>query len=61
MRKFNNKYRIPSARLKDWDYRNHAAYFITICTKSSQHFFGDIQNGEMQLSAIGQIAEKNWQ
>jgi len=42
MDKFNNKYRIPSARLQSWDYGANGAYFITICTKHRQHFFGEI-------------------
>ncbi|PIZ05861.1 MAG: transposase, partial [Flavobacteriales bacterium CG_4_10_14_0_8_um_filter_32_5] len=33
MDKFKNKYRIPSARLKNWDYGSNGAYFITICTQ----------------------------
>lgn len=32
--KFQNKYRIPSARLQKWDYQWAAAYFITVCTKT---------------------------
>jgi len=31
--KFQNRYRIPSARLQNWDYGSNAAYFITICTQ----------------------------
>ena len=58
--KYLNKYRIPSARLKNWDYRNDGAYFITICTKNRTHFFGKIENGKMQLSEIGEIAHQNW-
>lgn len=30
-------------------------FFITICTQSRRHYFGSIQNDEMQLSAIGEI------
>jgi hypothetical protein len=30
---FDGKYRIPSARLKGWDYRTSADYYITICTR----------------------------
>lgn len=26
--KFNNKYRIPSARLQSWDYGNSGLYFL---------------------------------
>lgn len=60
MEKYNNKYRIQSARLKGWDYRDHGAYFITICTLNTQHFFGKILNGEMQLNSLGEIARKYW-
>ena len=59
--KYLNKYRIPSARLKNWDYRNDGAYFITICTKNRTHFFGNIENGKMQLSEMGKLAHQFWQ
>lgn len=58
--KFQNKYRIPSARLQTWDYANNGAYFITICTQNRHHFFGTIQNQEMQLSEIGKLAAQFW-
>ena len=58
--KFQNKYRIPSARLQTWDYANNGAYFITICTQNRHHFFGTIQNQEMQLSEIGKLAVQFW-
>jgi REP element-mobilizing transposase RayT len=60
MDKFQNKYRIPSARLQNWDYRWAGAYFITLCTHHRQHFFGEIANGKMQLSEIGKIANELW-
>lgn len=44
MDKFQNKYRIPSARLRTWDYGSNAAYFLTICTADREHFFGEIVN-----------------
>ena len=31
-------------------------YFVTICTKGKQHFFGKIFDGDMHLSPIGTIA-----
>lgn len=57
---YKNKYRIKSARLPHFDYGSTAAYFITICTKDRKHFFGEIVNGEMQLSDIGKIAIDEW-
>ena len=58
--KFQNKYRISSARLQTWDYSNNGAYFITICTQNREHFFGQIKNKEMRLSEIGKLAEQFW-
>ncbi len=57
---FKNKYRIGSARLKNWDYSNIGYYFVTICTKDRKYFFGDVKNSEMQLFVIGEMAEKFW-
>jgi putative transposase len=58
--KFRNKYRVPSARLKNWDYGTNGAYFITICTKEIQYFFGEVVDKEMNLNAVGVLAEKYW-
>jgi REP element-mobilizing transposase RayT len=58
--KFQNKYRIASARLQWWDYGKNAAYFVTICTQKREHFFGNISNNEMHLTDIGQLAHKFW-
>ncbi|WP_395044934.1 hypothetical protein, partial [Flavobacterium sp.] len=52
--------RIESRRLKNWDYRNNGAYFITICTKNRKHFFGRIVNKEMVLNEIGLLANNFW-
>lgn len=60
MDKFQNKYRIPSARLQTWDYGWNAAYFITICTANRENYFGKILDGHMVASEIGQIAETEW-
>lgn len=58
--KFQNKYRIASARLQTWDYGWNAAYFVTICTKNKECFFGNIVDGNMHLSETGIIAHKFW-
>ena len=57
---YKNKYRIESTRLRNWDYTNAAAYFVTICTKHRICFFGNIQNGEMLLNDIGIIVQNEW-
>lgn len=58
--KYKNKYRIQSARLKNWDYGSNAKYFVTICTNDRAHYFGDIIDKTMKLSDIGNMAQKYW-
>lgn len=58
--KFNNKYRISTARLNNWDYGWNASYFVTICTHNRECYFGNSLNGKMELSEIGKLAEKYW-
>jgi len=53
---YHNKYRIESARLPHWNYRNAGAYFITICTKNRECFFGGCSEGRMRLNETGKIA-----
>jgi len=71
--KFQNKYRIKSSRATWHDYSG-GAYFITVCTKTREHSFGEVINVSaavetwhaaslqtpiMQLSSIGQfLSEK---
>ena len=50
-----------SIRLPSYDYTSSGAYFVTICTKNRQYFFGKILNGKINLSKIGKIASQNWQ
>lgn len=57
---FKNKYRIESARLKGWDYRNPGYYFVTICTRGRGHYFGTVEGNDVCLSAIGEIAAQCW-
>lgn len=58
--KFKNKYRTQSFRLQSWDYGSSAAYFVTICTANREHFFGEIENNQMNLNLIGQAVKTEW-
>jgi putative transposase len=60
MKKFRDKYRIPSARAQWWDYGNDGAYLITICTKNRECYFGNVVDAKMQLSHIGLLADVFW-
>ncbi len=58
--KFQEKYRVESIRLPNRDYAANGWYFVTICTRDRQWFFGDAIAGEMQLSVIGEVAQRFW-
>ena len=66
MNKYLNKYRIASTRLQTWDYGSKAFYFITICTKNREKYFGEIVTADaqnvasLQPTLIGSIAQRNW-
>ena len=60
MSKYQNKYRVASARAQWWDYGWNGAYFITICTQNREHFFGKIIEARLIASQPGQLAEKFW-
>ncbi len=40
---------------------NPGAYFVTICTHDKVSVFGEVTDGRMNLSPIGEIAESCWQ
>ncbi len=58
--KYKNKYRIPSARLQDWDYGWNAHYFVTICTKDKKYHMGNIVDENMHLSQTGKLVHQLW-
>lgn len=57
---YQNKYRIPVTRLKNWDYASSSWYFITVCTKNREYLFGEIIDGEMYYSELGHVVATSW-
>jgi REP element-mobilizing transposase RayT len=49
-----------SIRLKWFDYTASSVYFITLCTRKGEHFFGHIKDGHVHLSPAGNIAQGVW-
>jgi putative transposase len=47
-------------RLPDHDYR-FGAYFVTICCRKKECFFGEVVDGQMMLNEIGRIAYQFWE
>lgn len=48
MNKFQSKYRISTNRLSGFDYGSNAFYFVTICTKNKEHYFGEIITNKVE-------------
>ncbi len=66
--KFQDRYRIPSARATFHDY-NGGTYFVTVCPAGREHFFGEIVRDcnptamteqQMVLSPMGQYAHEQF-
>ncbi|HMT28289.1 MAG TPA: hypothetical protein PKD91_03310 [Bacteroidia bacterium] len=60
MKKFKNRYRIKSTRLPNWNYAGTGKYFITICTKNREKYFGEIVDGVMISNDLGKEVERQW-
>ncbi len=60
MDKFQDYFRIPSARGNWWNYNSPGIYFITICSAYRECLFGSIRNDEIILSEPGMIVLQEW-
>ena len=49
-----------SIRLQNYDYSQSGLYFVTICVNYRLAIFGQIMDGEMQLSDAGIIVKNTW-
>ncbi len=49
-----------SIRLKDYDYSQKGAYFVTICTQNRECLFGQIENAVILLNDAGKMIEGWW-
>ena len=53
-------HRRRSPRLRDYDYTQPGAYFITICAKDRDCVFGHVMDGSMHLNKVAQIVQEEW-
>ena len=47
-------------RLKRYDYSSNGYYYVTICTNNKNNFNGEVVDGKMKLSGIGEIVRDFW-
>lgn len=57
---FRNRFRVPSARLRGWDYRWPGSYAVTICVKDRVRCLGEVVSGAVILSPIGELVAGEW-
>jgi putative transposase len=55
------KHHRQSIRLRDYDYSQEGAYFVTIGTHGRECLFGEVVDNTMILNEPGQIVQKWWQ
>ena len=58
--KENALLRRRSLRLRDYDYRQDGAYFVTICTHNRQCLLGKVVDNEVILNLWGKLIESEW-
>ncbi len=47
-------------RLYGFDYSSERYYFVTSCTQNRVHYFGNVQDGKMNLNIYGEIVQQQW-
>ena len=47
-------------RLRDYDYSESGYYFVTICTRNRENWFGKVEDSEMCFNECGEIAKNLW-
>ncbi|MFH1090613.1 MAG: transposase, partial [Pseudomonadota bacterium] len=57
----SERHRRRSLRLEGYDYSQAGAFFVTVCTRDRECWFGEItEGGEMKLNEYGQLVQTSW-
>jgi len=59
MKNDHNKH-LRSIRLRDYDYKQSGAYFVTMVTQNRACLFGDVLDGQLRLNDAGQMIQAIW-
>jgi REP element-mobilizing transposase RayT len=60
MKANKKKFSDLSSRLQSWDYARCGYYFITCVVQNRHHHFGEIRDGIMHKTPLGEFAEESW-
>ena len=55
-----DKHHRRSIRLKNYDYAQPGAYFVTICTHNRECILGEVSYAGVRLNAFGEIVQACW-
>jgi putative transposase len=55
------KHHRRSIRLKEYDYTQAGAYFVTVCTQGQACLFGEVVDGEMRVNYAGRMVIAEWE
>ena len=55
-----NERRRKSLRLRNYDYNQAGAYFVTVVVKGRTSIFGEVVGEEVKLNEYGEIVEISW-
>ncbi|MCO6451868.1 MAG: transposase [Caldilineales bacterium] len=55
-----NRHHRRSIRLQGYDYSRAGAYFVTILVKDRACVLGEVVEGEMRLSEVGEVVQEVW-
>ena len=50
-----------SVRLKNYDYAESGAYFVTVISQNRQCIFGEVVDGKIELNEFGHILAEEWE
>ncbi|MBI5635157.1 MAG: transposase [Nitrospirae bacterium] len=56
-----DKHHRRSIRLKEYDYSQSGAYFVTVCAWQKENIFGEIKNAKMLLNEYGRLVQEHWE
>lgn len=60
LRNMTDRFHRRSIRLRGYDYRQAGAYYVTVCTHERVHLFGQVLDGTMRNSPMGDIVQRCW-
>jgi REP element-mobilizing transposase RayT len=60
MGKHQKLYSNHSSRLQTWDYSKPGYYFVTMVVRNRKRSFGEIRDGIMHKTPLGEFAEQSW-